>query len=129
MQDEEAALRASSEGKEGEDGAGHRPRLRPTVHQGQPSGTGRRGDELGPRGRLRGAFEGTISLKIRDDNGTVIAEDSTEGGSNRVMCEFNANLEFDSRPNWRLGMVEAFEESASASGEDLHLDRLPIVFG
>jgi hypothetical protein len=27
------------------------------------------------------------------------------------------------------GVVEAFEESASESGEDLHLFRVPIVFG
>ena len=75
------------------------------------------------------AFEGTISLRIRDDDGTVIAEGSTQGGSNGVIGEFKANLEFDRRPNRRLGVVEAFEESASGSGEDLHLDRVPIVFG
>ena len=49
--------------------------------------------------------------------------------SNGVIGEFKANLEFDRRPNQRLGVVEAFEESASGSGEDLHLDRVPIVFG
>ena len=75
------------------------------------------------------AFEGTISLRIRDDDGTVIAEGSTQGGSNGVIGEFKTNLEFDRGPNRRLGVVEAFEESASGSGEDLHLDRVPIVFG
>jgi hypothetical protein len=74
------------------------------------------------------AIEGTISLRIRDDDGTVIAEGSTQGGSNGVIGEFKADLEFDRRPNQRLGVVEAFEESASGSGEDLHLDRVPIVF-
>ena len=73
------------------------------------------------------AFEGTISLRIRDD-GTMIAEGFAQGGSNGVIGEFKANLEFDRRPNQRLGVVEAFEESASGSGEDLHLDRVPIVF-
>src|SRR5215211_3006909 len=75
------------------------------------------------------AFEGVISLRIRDDHGTVIAEGTAQGGSNGVIGEFKANLEFDRRPNQRLGVVEAFEESASGSGEDLHLDRVPIVFG
>jgi hypothetical protein len=75
------------------------------------------------------AFEGTISLRMRDDDGTVMAEGSTQGGSNGVIGEFKANLEFDGGPNRRLGVVEAFEESASGSGEDLHLDRVPIVFG
>jgi hypothetical protein len=65
---------------------------------------------------------------MRDDDGTVIAEGSTQGGSNGVIGEFKANLEFDRGPNRRLGVVEAFEESASGSGEDLHLDRVPIVF-
>ena len=74
------------------------------------------------------AFEGTISLRIRDDDGTVIAEGSTRGGSNGVIDEFKADLEFDRRPNQRLGVVEAFEESASGSGKDLHLDSVPIVF-
>jgi hypothetical protein len=75
------------------------------------------------------AFEGTISLRIRDDDGTVIAEGTAQGGSNRVISEFKADLEFDRRPNQRLGVAEAFEESASGSGEDLRLDRVPIVFG
>ena len=74
------------------------------------------------------AFEGTISLRIRDDDGTVIAEGTTQGGSNGVIGEFKANLDFERRPNQRLGVVEAFEESASGSGEELHLDRVPIVF-
>src|SRR3712207_7052039 len=50
------------------------------------------------------AFEGTISLRIRDDDGTVIAEGSAQGGSNGVIGEFKANLEFDRRPNQRLGV-------------------------
>ena len=43
--------------------------------------------------------------------------------------EFKADLAFQRRPNQRLGVVEAFEESASGSGEDLHLFRVPIIFG
>ena len=75
------------------------------------------------------AFEGTISLRIRDDDGTLIAEGTTQGGSNGVIGEFKANLEFGRRLNQRLGVVEAFERSASGSGEELHLDRVPVVFG
>ena len=73
------------------------------------------------------AFEGTISSRIRDD-GTVIAEGFTQGGSNWMIGEFKADLEFYRRPNQRLGAVEAFDESASGSGGDLHLDRVPIDF-
>ncbi|MGI8911560.1 MAG: Gmad2 immunoglobulin-like domain-containing protein [Rubrobacteraceae bacterium] len=74
------------------------------------------------------AFEGVISLRIRDDDGTVISSESTQGGSNGIIGEFKANLEWVRRPNQRLGVVEAFELSASGSGEELHLDRVPIVF-
>ena len=74
------------------------------------------------------AFEGTISLRIRDD-GTVIAEGFAQGGTNGVIDEFKADLQFARRPNQRLGVAEAFEESASGSGEELHRDRVPIVFG
>jgi hypothetical protein len=58
----------------------------------------------------------------------VIAEGTAQGGSNGVIGEFKANLPFARRPDQRLGVVEASEESASGSGEDLHLDRVPIVF-
>ena len=75
------------------------------------------------------AFEGTISLRIRDDDGTVIAQGTTQGGSNGVIGEFKSNLDFERRPNQPLGVVEAFEESASGSGEELYLDRVPVVFG
>ena len=73
------------------------------------------------------AFEGRISLRMRDD-GTVIAEGFAQGGSNGVIGEFKADLKFDRRPNQRSGAVEAFEESASGSGEDRHLFRIPVVF-
>jgi hypothetical protein len=73
------------------------------------------------------AFEGMISLRIRDD-GTVIARGTVQGGSKGVIGEFKANLDIARRPDQRLGVAEAFEESASGSGEDLHLDRVPIVF-
>ena len=74
------------------------------------------------------AFEGTISLRMRDDDGTVIAEGFAQGRSNGVIGEFKADLEFDRRHNQHLVVVEASEESSSGSGEDLHLDRVPIVF-
>ncbi len=100
VQDKGATLGVSSGGKEEVDGAGHRRRLGATVYQDQPPGT---------------AFEGTISLRIRDD--TVIAQGTAQGGSNGVKGEFKANLQFNRRPNQRLGVVEAFEDSASGSGE------------
>ena len=90
------------------------------------------GDVVGDPAHVAGygtAFEGVISLRIRDDDGTVIAEGTAQGGSNGVIGEFKANLGFSRRPNQRLGVVEAYEESASGSGEDRHLDRVPIVFG
>ena len=58
----------------------------------------------------------------------MIAEGFAQGGSNGVIGESKADLEFDRRPNQRLGVVEVFEESASGSGEDRRLFRVPIVF-
>jgi len=60
------------------------------------------------------AFEGTISLRIRDDDGTVIAEGSTQGGSNGVIGEFKAGLAFQRRPNQRLGVVEPSRRAPAA---------------
>lgn len=74
------------------------------------------------------AFEGTISLQLRDDDGTVVAEGFAQGGSNGVIGEFKMDLEFVRKPNQRLGVVEAFERSASGSGEKRNLVRVPIVF-
>ena len=42
---------------------------------------------------------------MRDD-GTVIAERSTQGGSNGMTGGFKADLEFDRRPNQCFGAVE-----------------------
>jgi hypothetical protein len=74
------------------------------------------------------AFEGTIPLRIRDD-GTAVAEGSTQGGSNEVIGEFRADLRVRGGPNQRPGVVEAIEKRASGSGKELHLDTVPIVFG
>jgi hypothetical protein len=50
------------------------------------------------------AFEGTISLRIRGGDGRVIAEGSTQGGSNGVIGQFKSDLAFQRRPNQRLGL-------------------------
>jgi hypothetical protein len=51
------------------------------------------------------AFEGMISLRIRDDANTVIAEGSTQGGSNGVIGEFNSPPLFSD--NWHTFQFEA----------------------
>src|SRR5215212_9722675 len=56
VQDEEAALEASSEDKEVEDGGGDRRRLGASVYQSQPPGTRRRGKKPCPRGWLRNSL-------------------------------------------------------------------------
>ena len=84
-----------------------------------------------PESRVGKAKSAVVSTCVDPSEGdsTVVAEGTTQGGSNGVIGEFKANLEFERRPNRRLGVVEPFEESASGSGEELHLDRVPIVFG
>jgi hypothetical protein len=59
----------------------------------------------------------------------MIAAGATRDDSIAPTGKFSADLESFQRPNQRLALVEAYEESVSGSGEDLHLDRVPIVFG
>jgi len=67
-------------------------------------------------------------IKINHPAPGDVIRDPAQGGSNGVIGEFKANLKFERRHNQRIGVIEAFEESASGLGEDLHLDRVPIVF-
>ena len=59
----------------------------------------------------------------------MIAAGATYDDSIAPTGKFSADLESFQRANQRLALVEAYEESVSGSGEDLHLDRVPIMFG
>ena len=59
----------------------------------------------------------------------MIAAGATYDDSIAPTGKFSADLESFQRANQRWALVEAYEESVSGSGEDLHLDRVPIVFG
>ena len=76
------------------------------------------------------AFEGTISLRIRDDR-TVIAEGFAQGGSNGVIGESKADLEFDRRPNQRPGGRRGLrgerEQVRRGSPPVQGPDRLPVA--
>jgi hypothetical protein len=50
------------------------------------------------------ATKGTISLRIRDDDGTVIAEGTTQGGSNGVIGEFKRTWSSTAGPTSALGL-------------------------
>jgi hypothetical protein len=64
-----------------------------------------------------------------DYDRTMIAAGATRDGSIAPTGQFSADLESFQRANQRLELVEAYEERVSGKGEDLHLDRFPIVFG
>jgi hypothetical protein len=59
----------------------------------------------------------------------MIAAGATRDDSIAPTGKFSADLESFQRANQRLALVKAYEESVSGSGENLHLDRVPIVFG
>ena len=50
------------------------------------------------------AFEGTISLRVRDDDGTVIAEDTAQGSSNGVIGELRRTWSSTAGPTSASGL-------------------------
>lgn len=72
------------------------------------------------------AFEGHISLRTRDDTGTVIAESNTVGGTAEVL-PFEVNLSFVQKPQCETGVVEAFTVNPK-DGSELDLTSVPVKF-
>jgi len=71
------------------------------------------------------AFEGTILLRIRDGDSRGLDAGRQQRGDRGV--QGGSRVPAQTEP--ASGGSRAFEESASGSGEDLHLFRVPIIFG
>jgi Immunoglobulin-like domain of bacterial spore germination/Sporulation and spore germination len=92
------------------------------------AGTLVRGDRLVVKGEAS-VFEGTVSLRLRDDRGQVMAQGyatAAEGAPGRG--EFSAALTFTPPAASHLWTVEAFEVSAE-DGRVLYLVKLPVWVG
>lgn len=72
------------------------------------------------------AFKGSISLRVKDEVGTVVAEGNAMGGSG-PLAEYKTDLSISEKPISQLGMVEVFEHSAK-DGTEIHKVSVPVVF-
>lgn len=72
-------------------------------------------------------FEATVSIRIRDDDGNVLAETFTTAtcGSG-CRGDFSHEVKFDATGD--RGVIEVFESSAE-DGSALHLVAIPVRFG
>jgi germination protein M len=92
------------------------------------AGTLVRGDRLVVKGEAS-VFEGTVSLRLRDDRGQVMAQGyATAGEGAPGRGEFSAALTFTPPAASHPWTVEAFEVSAE-DGRILYLVKLPVWVG
>ncbi|MCC6177589.1 MAG: LysM peptidoglycan-binding domain-containing protein [Chloroflexi bacterium] len=74
-------------------------------------------------------FEGVISARVRDANGTQLVLSSVTVGGTGIWGNFHATLALGTTPATPQGTLEVFEESASGDGTELAKVVVPIVFG
>jgi hypothetical protein len=74
------------------------------------------------------AFEGTISIRVRDGNGSQLIETHTLGGSMGTFGEYRKEVSLGPIPATPHGTVEVFEHSAK-DGSEIHKVTVRIVFG
>jgi germination protein M len=102
--------------------------LAPIALREPAAGTLVRGDRLVVKGEAS-VFEGTVSLRLRDDRGQVMAQGyatAAEGAPGRG--EFSGALTFTPPATSHAWSVEAFEASAE-DGRILYLVKLPVWVG
>jgi hypothetical protein len=82
-----------------------------------------------PARKEASVFEGTVSLRLRDDRGQVMAQGyATAGEGTPGRGEFSAALTFTPPAASHPWTVEAFEVSAE-DGRILYLVKLPVWVG
>lgn len=74
------------------------------------------------------AFEGTVIVRLRDGNDTVLTSKFFTGGANGEYAAFRTNIGLAHEPATRNGFLEVFEESAK-DGSPINLVQIPIVYG
>ena len=73
-------------------------------------------------------FEGTLSSRLRNAKGQVIAEKSFQAGGTGIWGNFFFRIDVPGVPERARGTLEVFESSAE-DGSDLHKRVIPILFG
>ena len=74
-------------------------------------------------------FEGTFTARVRDANGTELAQVPVSAGGTGIWGNFHAVLPLGAVPATPHGTLEVFEFSASGDGSELNKVVVPIVFG
>jgi LysM repeat protein len=74
-------------------------------------------------------FEGVISARVRDDNGTELRQVSIRAGGTGIWGNFQVEIDLPSTPSTARGTLAVFEFAADGSGRELNKVVVPIVFG
>ena len=74
-------------------------------------------------------FEGVISARVRDNNGTELREAPIRAGSTGIWGNFQVRIDLPGRPATARGTLEVFEEAQDGSGRESNKAVVPIVFG
>lgn len=72
------------------------------------------------------AFEGTISIRIKDKSNHILAQTTTQNELGTERSAFKATVEFG-KPSTKTGFVEVYTESAK-DGSEQDLVSVPVVF-
>ncbi len=74
-------------------------------------------------------FEGVLSARVRDGNGSELVSTSFSVGGTGILASFQLTMALPAIPDTFNGFVEVFEESQSGLGDELNKIIVPIVFG
>lgn len=74
------------------------------------------------------AFEATVSVRVRDGNGTILVNDTFMAGGTGIWGNFQITVPLPGVPATPNGSVILFEESAE-NGQPIHVVSVPVIFG
>jgi nucleoid-associated protein YgaU len=74
-------------------------------------------------------FEGVISARVRDANGTELKEVSIRAGGTGIWGNFQVEIDLPGTMSTARGTLAIFELAADGSGRELNKVVVPIVFG
>ena len=74
-------------------------------------------------------FEGVISARVRDNNGSELRQTSIRAGGTGIWGNFQVRIDLPDRLPTARGTLEVFEEAQDGSGRELNKVVVPIVFG
>jgi nucleoid-associated protein YgaU len=74
-------------------------------------------------------FEGVFSARVRDGNGTQLAQVTINAGGTGVWANYHTSIALGAVPPTPAGTLEVYEESAKGDGSELSKVVVPIIFG